>query len=158
MKLLKLTIGACILGASTMALAQDAATRGTNVWGVRVLATDAEAVAAFYEKTFGMSEVARPVNSATTKEILLNFGATPDIARRAATTPIVIYTRPATAPAGAMASLIMRVPDLEKAIEAVKANGGTATRAPGRNAVVNVRYAFVTDPDGNQIELLTEAK
>jgi catechol 2,3-dioxygenase-like lactoylglutathione lyase family enzyme len=155
MTVLKLTIGACILSAATMALAQDG---GVQVWGVRVLATDAEAIAAFYEKTFGMSEVARPVNSATTKEILLNFGQTPDIARRAATTPIVIYTRPATAPAGAMASLLLRVPDLDKAIEAVKANGGKATRPPGRNAVVNVTYAFVTDPDGNQIELIVDTK
>lgn len=154
MAFMKLTIGAWILGAATVAVAQG----GTQVWGVRVLATDPEAIAAFYEKAFGMSEVARPVNSATTKEILLNFGPTPDIARRAATTPIVIYTRPATAPAGAMASLIMRVADLDKAVEAVKANGGTATRPPGRNAVVNVSFAFVTDPDGNQIELVMEAK
>ena len=155
MTFLKLTIGAWILGAATVALAQDG---GIQVWGVRVLATNPEAIAAFYEKAFGMSEVARPVNSAATKEILLNFGPTPDIAKRAATTPIVIYTRPPTAPAGAMASLILRVPDLDKAIAAVKANGGTATRPPGRNAVVNVSYAFVTDPDGNQIELVMEAK
>jgi predicted enzyme related to lactoylglutathione lyase len=153
--LLKLTIGAWVLGAATVALAQDG---GTQVWGVRVLATDPQAIATFYEKAFGMSEVARPVDSATTKEILLNFGQTSDIARQAATTPIVIYTRPATAPAGAMASLILRVADLDKAIEAVKANGGTATRPPGRNAVVNVRFAFVLDPDGNQIELVMEAK
>ena len=142
-----------VLGAAPMAVAQD-----VQVWGVRVLASDVEAVAKFYEKTFGMSEVSRPVNSATTKEIVLNFGATPEAAKRATTVPIVIFTRPKTAPAGAMASLIIRVPDLEKAIEAVKANGGAAPRPPGRNAVVNVRYAFVTDPDGNQIELLMESK
>jgi len=139
----------------TAAHAQDS---GIQVWGVRVLATDAEAIAAFYEKAFGMSEVSRPVNAATTKEILLNFGATPEIARRAATAPIVIYTRPANSPPGAMASLILRVPDLDKAIESVKAHGGTLMRPPGRNAVVNVSYAFVKDPDGNQIELIVEAK
>ena len=155
MTLLKLTIGAWILGAATVALAQDG---GIQVWGVRVLATDVETVATFYEKAFGMSEVARPVNSATTKEIILNFGQNPDLARRAATIPIVIYTRPASAPAGAMPSLIVRVPDLDKAIDAVKANGGTLTRPPGRNGVVNVSFAFVKDPDGNQIELVMEAK
>ena len=155
MTLLKLTIGAWILGAATVAVAQDG---GTQVWGVRVLATDVESIATFYEKAFGMSEVSRPVNSATTKEIILNVGQTPDLARRAATIPIVIYTRPATAPAGAMASLIVRVPDLDKAIDAVKANGGTLTRPPGRNAVVNVSFAFVKDPDGNQIELVMDAK
>jgi predicted enzyme related to lactoylglutathione lyase len=150
----RLLVGLIALGWATASLAQD----NIQVWSVRVLATDAEAIATFYEKAFGMSEVARPVNSATTKEILLNFGATPEIARRATTTSIVIYTRPKTAPAGAMASLILRVADLDKAIEAVKANGGTATRPPGKNAVVNVSYAFVTDPDGNQIELVMETK
>ena len=150
----KIFAGLLVLGVATAVMAQSA----TQVWGVRVLATDVEAIATFYAKTFGMSETARPVNSATAKEIVLNFGATPEIARHATTTPIVIYTRPRTAPAGAMASLILRVADLDKAIEAVKVNGGTATRPPGKNAVVNVTYAFVTDPDGNQIELLMEAK
>jgi predicted enzyme related to lactoylglutathione lyase len=155
MTFVKLAVGAVILGMATMALAQDT---GTQVWGVRVLATDTEAVATFYAKTFGMSEVARPVNTATTKEVILNFGRTPDIARAAATMPIVIYTRPAAAPAGAMASLILRVPDLDKAVDAVKANGGTLMREPSRNAVMNLRYAFVKDPDGNQIELIMDAK
>jgi predicted enzyme related to lactoylglutathione lyase len=150
----KLFVGLVVLGVATAGLAQQS----VQVWGVRVLATDVEAVATFYEKTFGMSEIARPVNSATTKEILINFGATPEIAKRATTTPIVIYTRPKTAPAGAIAALILRVPDLDKAMESVKANGGTVMGRPGRNAVVNVRYVFVTDPDGNQIELIMEAK
>ena len=154
MTFLRVTFVALLLSAATAAQAQS----GTQVWGVRVLATDAEAVATFYAKAFGMSEVSRPVNSPTTKEILLNFGATPDIARKATTAPIVIYTRPANMPAGAMASLILRVPDLDKAIEAVKANGGALNGRPGRNAVVNVSYAFVKDPDGNQIELIVEAK
>jgi predicted enzyme related to lactoylglutathione lyase len=154
MTAMRLAMAVCVLTAATAA-AQES---GIRVRSVRVLATDPEAVAAFYEKAFGMSEIARPVNSATTKEILLNFGQTPDIARRASTTSIVIYSRPASAPAGAMASLIVRVPDLDKAIASVKANGGTATRPPGRNAVVNVSFAFVTDPDGNQIELVMEGK
>ena len=155
MKVVKLVIGAWILSAATMAVAQDG---GNQVWGVRVFATDAESIATFYEKTFGMSEVSRPVNSATTKEIVLNFGQTPDIAKRAATTSVVIYTRPANVPAGAMAWLIIRVPNLDQAIEAVKANGGKATRPPGKNDIAKVSFAFVTDPDGNQIELVTEAK
>jgi len=98
------------------------------------------------------------VSSATTKEVILNVGATPDMARTATTAPVVIFTRPASAPAGAMASLILGVADLEKAIEAVKANGGTLMRGPNRNAVMNLSYAFVKDPDGNQIELIQEAK
>jgi len=131
---------------------------GNQVWGVRVLATDVEATATFYEKAFGMSEVSRPVNSATTKEIVLNFGATPEIARNATTAGLAIYTRPANTPAGAMPSLILRVPDLDKAMEAVKANGGSVTGRPGRNAIANVSYVFAKDPDGNPIELIVEMK
>lgn len=143
-----------MLGLPTLGSAQEPAVR---VWGVRVLATDVDALATFYAKTFGMSETARPVNSATTKEVILNVGATPDAARRSPSAPIAIYTRPASAPAGAMASLILRVTDLTATIEAVKANGGTLRRGPSRNDVMHLRYAFVIDPDGNQIELIEEA-
>ena len=155
MTFVKLATGAAVVGIATIALAQ---TPSNRVWGVRVLATDVEAIATFYAKTFGMSEVARPVNSATAKEIVLNVGQTPDIAKKATTAPIVIYTRPASAPAGAMASLIIAVADLDKALEAVKVNGGTVMRPPNRNAVMNLSFAFVKDPDGNQIELIMEAK
>ena len=65
---------------------------------------------------------------------------------------------PPPPPAGAQPNPPPTHPAPPKAVEAVKANGGTATRPPGRNAVVNVSYAFVTDPDGNQIELVMEAK
>jgi predicted enzyme related to lactoylglutathione lyase len=143
------------LGVATIALAQQPA---TQVWGVRVLATDVDTLATFYAKTFGMSEVARPVNSATTKEVVLNFGQTSEAARTATTPPIVIYTRPAASPAGGMPSLILRVRDLDTALEAVKANGGTLLRAPNRNAVMNLTYVMVKDPDGNQIELIMDGK
>jgi predicted enzyme related to lactoylglutathione lyase len=155
MRFVKWLLVVVSLGVATIALAQEA---GTQVWGVRVLATDVEGLATFYARTFGMVEVGRPVNSATTKEVILNFGQTADVARKATTIPIVIYTRPAGSPAGAMPSLILRVHDLDNAIEAVKGNGGTLLRAPNRNAVMNLTYAMVKDPDGNQIELIMEGK
>jgi predicted enzyme related to lactoylglutathione lyase len=68
----------------------------------------------------------------------------------------VIATRPKDAPAGAMASLILNVPNIEKAIEAAKACGGTLMRPPGKTA--GVTFAFLKDPDGNQIELVTPLK
>jgi predicted enzyme related to lactoylglutathione lyase len=52
-----------------------------------------------------------------------------------------------------MASLILGVPDLDKAIASVKANGGTLMRPPSKSGE-GLSYAFVKDPDGNQIELL----
>jgi predicted enzyme related to lactoylglutathione lyase len=63
----------------------------------------------------------------------------------------------ALVPAGAMASLILDVPDLEKTIESVKANGGTLMR-PAAKSGEGLTYAFVKDPDGNQIELMMQPK
>jgi predicted enzyme related to lactoylglutathione lyase len=152
MNLLK-AAAACILAATTV-MAQES---GIRVRSVRVLATDPEAIAAFYAKAFGMSETRRPANTAAFKEIVLNSGSTADKARMATTTPIVIATRPKDAPAGAMASLILEVPDLDRAIASVKANGGTLMRPPSKSGE-GLSYAFVKDPDGNQIELLLATK
>jgi predicted enzyme related to lactoylglutathione lyase len=121
-----------------------------------VLATDVDAVATFYKKAFGMSETGRPVDTATFKEVVINSGSTPDLARKATSTAIVIATRPKDAPAGAMAALILDVPNLDKAIESVKANGGTLMRPAAKMGTLS--YAFVKDPDGNQVELLMTQK
>lgn len=136
--------------AAGIAVAQES---GIQVRSVRVLATDPEAIAAFYEKSFAMSETRRPANTATFKEIVINCGSTAEKAKAATTTPIVIATRPKDAPAGALAALILGVPDLQKAIESVKTNGGALLRPPAKSAE-GLSYAFVKDPDGNQIELL----
>ncbi len=146
-------VAACILVA-TMVMAQES---GIRVRSVRVLATDPEAIATFYKHAFGMSETRRPADTATFKEIVLNSGSTADKARMATTTPIVIATRPKDAVAGAMASLILEVPDLDKAIASVTASGGTLLRPPNKSGE-GLNYAFVKDPDGNQIELLMAAK
>jgi predicted enzyme related to lactoylglutathione lyase len=66
---------------------------------------------------------------------------------------IVIATRSKDAPAGTMASLILEVPDLEQAIESAKASGGTLLRGPSKSGE-GLNFAFVKDPDGNQIELV----
>lgn len=146
-------ISACVL-AATMATAQES---GIHVRGVRVLATDPEAIATFYEKAFGMSETRRAANSATFKEIIINSGATTEKAKTAMSAPIVIATRPKDAPAGAMASLILEVPNLDKAIESAKAAGATLLRPPAKSGE-GLNYAFVKDPDGNQIELVMTPK
>lgn len=146
-------VGWCVLAAA-MATAQES---GIHVRGVRVLATDPEAIATFYEKAFGMSETRRAANSATFKEIIINSGSTAEKARAAASAPIVIATRPKDSPAGAMASLILDVPNLEKAIESAKANGGALMR-PAAKSGEGLNYAFIKDPDGNQVELVMTPK
>ena len=149
MRFVQAVVTASVLAVATGAMAQES---GIHVRTIRVLATDVEAIAAFYEKAFGMSETRRPVETPTFTEIIINSGSTAELARTATTTPIVIATRPADATAGAMAALILQVPNLDEAIAAVETHGGTLLR-PASTAG-SLRFAFVTDPDGNQIELI----
>ena len=149
MRRVKAAVAACVLAAATVATAQEGS---IHVRSVRVLATDPAAIATFYERAFGMSETHRPVDTATFTEIVINSGSTPDLAKQATTTPIVIATRAADAPAGAMASLILQVPNLDEAMAAVQANGGTLMRPAATTGSLN--FAFVKDQDGNQIELI----
>jgi len=148
-----LTLSACIValaGGTVVAAAQET---GIRVRSVRVLATDPDALATFYKKAFGMSETRRPADTATFKEIVLNSGSTVELARQATTTPIVIATRGKDMPAGAMASLIMQVPDLDKAIALAKAAGASVLRGPSKSGE-GLGFAFLKDPDGNQFELV----
>jgi predicted enzyme related to lactoylglutathione lyase len=144
----------CMLAFAAVATGQES---GIRVRSIRVLATDPEAIATFYKKAFGMSETRRPVDTATFKEIVINSGTTVDLAKAATSTPIVIATRPKDAPAGAMASLILQVPDMDKAIAAAKAAGATLMRGPNKTGE-GLGFAFLKDPDGNQVELVTAAK
>ena len=152
MRVLQTTLVACLLVSATAAFAQES---GIRVRSVRVLATDPEAIATFYKKAFGMSEVRR-LDSPTFKEIILNSGSTPDLAKKSKDVAIVIATRPKDAPAGAMASLILEVPDLNKAIETAKTAGGSVMRPPGKSG--ELMFAFLKDPDGNQVELVMSPK
>src|SRR6185503_15697859 len=138
MPFVKMKLVLCALAIAAVASAQES---GIRVRSIRVLATDPEAVAAFYEKAFGMSETRRAANTATFKEIVINSGSSVEMAKKATSTPLVIATRPKDAPAGAMASLILQVPDLEKAIASVKANGGSLFRPVAKTT--GLLYAFV---------------
>ena len=155
MRVLQMTVAACLIAGASAALAQES---GIQVRSVRVLATDPEAIATFYKKAFGMSETRRVGDTpgSTFKEIIINSGSTPDLAKKSTAAAIVIATRPKDAPAGAMASLILEVPDLNKAIEAAKAAGGSLMRPAGKSGTL--MFAFLKDPDGNQVELVMSPK
>jgi predicted enzyme related to lactoylglutathione lyase len=156
MKLLKTGLTALVLAVSAIAAAAPALAQetGISVRSMRVLATDPEALAVFYAKAFGMSETRRPANSAAFKEIVLNSGSTPDLAKASKATPIVITTRRATDPkAGGIAILILQVPDMDAAIKRAEGAGAKLLRPVAKTAE-GLSYAFLTDPEGNQIELL----
>jgi predicted enzyme related to lactoylglutathione lyase len=148
-----LAVCVCVLMGGATAFAQES---GIRVRSVRVLANDPEAIATFYKKAFGMSETRRVGAAPGFLEVIINSGSTPELAKKAAGAAVVIATRPKDAPAGAMASLILEVPDLNKAIEAAKANGGTLMRPPGKSG--DLMFAFLKDPDGNQVELVMSPK
>jgi predicted enzyme related to lactoylglutathione lyase len=154
MKVLLLAMGLALAGLSSAPLAFGQET-GISVRSIRILATDPDALATFYAKAFGMSETRRPVTTATFKEIVLNSGSTPELAKKSTSTPIVIATRGKDMPAGAMAALILGVPDLDAAIARATAAGAKLMR-PAAKSQEGLAYAFLTDPDGNQIELLKQ--
>ena len=62
MHFVKMRFALCVLAIASVASAQES---GIHVRSIRVLATDPEAVATFYEKAFGMSETRRAANTAT---------------------------------------------------------------------------------------------
>jgi len=144
-------LAATLLAAAPAAFAQEA---GITVRSVRVLASDVDALAKFYSEAFGMSETRRPADTPSFKEIVLNSGSTPGVAKQATSTPIVIATRAkGWPPAGGMAALILEVPDMDAAIARATAAGAKLMR-PVAKSGEGLSYAFLTDPDGNQVELL----
>jgi lactoylglutathione lyase len=124
-----------------------------RVRAVRIAATDPEAAAGFYSAAFGMHEIRR-INGQGFVEIVMNTGADVEAARQNPHAPIVLMTRPAGFDAGGMAYLLLNVRDMAAALDKVEAAGGTLSREP-KTAASGVSYAFVKDPEGNQIELLT---
>ncbi len=152
MKAVRMGLVALAAIATTAVMAAPALAQVT-VRSIRVLAIDPEAAATFYSKAFGMSETRRPVDTATFKEIVLNTGATPEAAKAAKTTPIVIATRrDKTEKPVSMAALILDVPDMDKAIAAIVAAGGKGGKV--NKSGEGLTYAMVADPEGNPIELL----
>lgn len=154
MKVLLLAMSLAVAGLSSAPLAFGQET-GISVRSIRILATDPDALARFYAQAFGMSETRRPVTTATFKEIVLNSGSTPELAKKSTATPIVIATRGKDMPAGAMAALILGVPDIDAAIARATTAGAKLMR-PVAKSQEGLAYAFLTDPDGNQIELLKQ--
>lgn len=155
MGVLKAGMAALLLGISCVAAPAPAFAQetGVKVRSVRVLAKDVEALAEFYSAAFGMSETRRPVDTPQFREIVLNSGSTPELAKQATTTPIVIATRRNDPPAGGLAALILEVPDMDKAIERAT-NAGAKLMRPVAKSAEGLSYAFLTDPEGNQLELL----
>ncbi len=129
-----------------------ASSPATYLRSVRVPVSDVEAGAAFYKNAFGMNEIRR-LGAGNSLQIVLNTGDSLEQAESNPHSPLVIVNRPEGLQVGVLAALIMNVPDVDAAIAAVVDAGGTIVR-PKMSIANGPTFAFVKDPEGNQLELL----
>ena len=142
------------------ALALVAALAGTAVAyadvslnSVRVVAKDAEALGKFYSAAFGMHETNR-LQTQSGPELFMNFGATAEAAR-ANESPAVVIMQTPQGPAGdPVMHVIFTVSDAAATAASAKAAGGNVTREAAQFGNSGIFIAFVTDPEGNAIELI----
>ncbi|MGD2134033.1 MAG: VOC family protein [Maricaulaceae bacterium] len=139
----------------TVAAAAPALAGDVSLRAVRVDAVDVQAAADFYEAAFGLHEIRRlGGEDAAFMEIIMNFGETAEEAAANTAPPFVILSRPDGAEASPVANAIFQVDDIEAAIAHFVELGGTAVSEPALSGALT--YAFVLDPEGNRIELLSE--
>ncbi len=142
---------ALVLAATAPAHAQ------VSLNSVRVVAKDAEALGRFYAAAFGLKETNR-LQTQTGPELFMNFGASQEAAR-ANEMPAVVIMQTPQGPAGdEVMHVIFTVADAAATAAAAKAAGGTVTREPSQYGNSGIFIAFVTDPEGNRIELIQPAR
>lgn len=149
---IRATLKSGLAGLALATLAAPAWGEDIFVRSVRIAATDVPKAAEFYKAAFGLHEVRR-LEFPTLMEIILNDGASPEAAAKSPHAPIVIMTRPKDHDGGAMASVILSVSDMDAAIARAEAAGASVFRKPAKLAD-GTQYAFLKDPEGNQVELL----
>ena len=139
-------LGWIITAAAALTLAAPIAAQDISVRGVRVGAEDVPALAAFYQEAFGLFEV-NHISGPGFEEVMMKFGEDdpgPEV---------VIMSRAADDPPGALPHIIFHVADMEAAVERVTASGGSVDR-PATTIAGGASFAFMKDPQGNLIELL----
>ena len=120
---------------------------------VRIAAKDTIALAKFYQAAFGMQEVNRVVNPGGT-EVFVNFGATVEAAKANKNPFMILFHRDSDDVNDPIPHVIFVVKDMEKAVAAVKAAGGTMTGEPRAFKGSATILGFAVDPAGNRIELI----
>jgi predicted enzyme related to lactoylglutathione lyase len=146
-------------GIAAIALFALPAMADVSLNGVRIGAKDPEKVAKFYSAAFGMAEVQRVPNQGG-PEIMLNFGRTPAEAQahraKLGGSDIVVMARASDDAKDDIAHVVLNVTDMDAAVKALKAAGGSMQREPFVYGGT-VKIGMATDPAGNQIELIQGA-
>jgi predicted enzyme related to lactoylglutathione lyase len=139
------------------ALAAATAHADVTLNSVRVVAKDAEALGKFYTAAFGLRETNR-LAIGNGVELFLNFGASVEAAR-ANSSPAVVIMQTPEGPAGdPVMHVIFTVTDAAATAAAAKAAGGTIVREPSQFGTTGIVIGFVSDPEGNRIELIQPAR
>lgn len=139
-------------------LVGSAASAQVSMNSVRVAAADSVKLAQFYSKAFGMREVNRIDMGGGNSEVFLNFGATDAEAKANKFPPLVIMHRENDSLKDPIAHVIFTVTDVKAVAAALKSAGGTLTREPFEFGKTGIMIGMATDPVGNAIELIQEAK
>lgn len=130
-----------------------AATADVSMNATRVTAPDTEKLAEFYKGAFSMHEVQRiPLGEGV--EIMLNFGATMELAKANPGSQVVLFPRPGNELEDLTAHLIFNVTDMDATVAAIKKAGGSMSGDPFAFGDTGIRIGMGIDPAGNHFELL----
>lgn len=125
---------------------------GVSLGAARIGAKDVEKAARFYKSAYGMQEIMR-LDMPGIKEIMLNFGSTPESAK-ANNNPWIIIMGRDSDDVKEVPHLILYVTDMKATVAAVKASGGKVTVEPAPFGEEGMIVGFVEDPAGNSMELI----
>ena len=125
-----------------------------TVLAVRLGAKDVVALAKFYDAAFGLKQIDAVGQPPT--EIIMRYGATVAAAKAGSSPEFLLQAREPGASADAMTHAIFQVSDLGATLTAAKAAGATQRGEVASVAIggMSVKVAFLTDPDGNVLELM----
>jgi len=143
-----------IVGFSAVALLATGSYADVTVLAVRLGARDVTALAAFYEKAFGLKEIDRVGDPVT--EIIMRYGTTVAAAKQGSSPEFLVQRREPGAGKDTMAHAIFHVSDLAATLAAVKSAGATVEGDVATVPIggMPVKIARVIDPDGNVLELM----
>lgn len=124
-----------------------------KLFATRVAGDDVEGLVKFYESAFGLKQVQR-VEAPNLLEIMMNFGDSVDAAAANPAARIIVLRRTSGDLKDPVAHLLLNVTDVNAAMAAVKAAGGSIQGKPIEFGKAKVLIVFAADPAGNQIEMI----
>jgi lactoylglutathione lyase len=122
----------------------------TSLYYFKLTVRDSEALAVFYDNVFGLKEVRRFDALALDDPHLEIFLSAGEGGNEIALLHYV--NRPAPTPGEATIALM--VEDVDSAVTAALAAGGTSVRAAETLEEHQFRYAVIADPEGHSIEVM----